>query len=278
MKARLAALAALGLISALEAQPEFEAASVKPSTARFRGWSGKGGPGTGDPGRVTRTSTLGALVLEAYSLRQYELVGPEWLGHVDPGPDTPTYEFTASMAPGTTRAEYLQMLQQFLTVRFKIAMHRETRQLPTYKLVVAKGGPKVQQLALTPEKPETTDDAAPRKMKTDKDGYPILRADMGMAMMMDRARAHGRKMDDLLQLLRGQTGVPVVDATGLTEFEYTLSWIPTRPGTAPSENSSDVGPDLFQAVQQQLGLKLEGTKGPVEVLVIDSASKVPVEN
>jgi uncharacterized protein (TIGR03435 family) len=94
-----------------------------------------------------------------------------------------------------------------------------------------------------------------------------------------RAQAFKKPIDNLVQLLAGQTGAPVVDATGLKgEYDYTLSWIPTPPGTGPSDSANDAGPDLFAALREQLGLQLEHAKGQVEILVIDHANKTPVAN
>jgi uncharacterized protein (TIGR03435 family) len=75
--------------------------------------------------------------------------------------------------------------------------------------------------------------------------------------------------------LAGQTGHPVVDATGLTdEYEFSLSWV----GSAPSTAEDPAGPDLFSALQQQLGLKLESKKSPIEVLVVDHVERLPAAN
>jgi uncharacterized protein (TIGR03435 family) len=84
-------------------------------------------------------------------------------------------------------------------------------------------------------------------------------------------------MQWLVDMLSGQTGRPVVDATGLTEeYDFSLSWIPRPPDAPPAENP--IGPDIFAALQQQLGLKLEPKKGLIEVLVIDRAEKIPTAN
>jgi uncharacterized protein (TIGR03435 family) len=101
-----------------------------------------------------------------------------------------------------------------------------------------------------------------------------------MAMMGDRARmANKGHMRVMVDMLAGQTGRPVVDATGLTEeYEFSLYWIPRPQGTDPSLAEDPAGPDLFAALQQQLGLRLEPKKGPIEVLVVDRVEKTPSEN
>ena len=265
------------------AQPAFDAASIKPSLPpgqRVR-WVGiQGGPGSSDPGRIDgRNMSLQGYVETAYSLSYYQVSGPDWTAN-------DCFDIAATMAPGTTKAEYLQMLQKLLADRFHLVVHRETKQLPVYRLVVAKGGSRMQPPASDPAETPGTDKDSGGKLTRDKDGYPLLAGGMTMAIMPGpdgkpraRTQGHKKRMDAVVGLLSGQLATPVIDATGLTgEYDYALSWIPARPGTGPSEEVSDVGPDLFQAIQQQLGLKLEGAKGPVEVMVIDSASKTPVEN
>ena len=94
-----------------------------------------------------------------------------------------------------------------------------------------------------------------------------------------RARTHqlSASMQDLAALLSKQLSRPVTDATGLKgRYEFTLSWMAGVP--AQDGPTADFGPDLLAAVQQQLGLKLEASKGPVEVLVIDHLEKDPIEN
>ena len=114
------------------------------------------------------------------------------------------------------------------------------------------------------------------RLAKDGDGFPILLKGMTMAVTGNRARLGGpaQTIAWLADQLSGQAQRPVVDETGLTgEYEFTLSW-------APNPNAPDVEslPDLFTAVQQQLGLKLESKKGPVEVVIVDRAEKMPSGN
>lgn len=272
----------LFLCAAAAAQPDFEAASIKPVEPGPCPvcWRGNGGPGTSDPGRVFRSTNLRGLIVEAYDLQLYQYFGPDWA-------EGQRFELTATMPRGTTREQYHQMLQRFLTERFHLVVHHETRELPAYRLTVVKGGSKLKSPApaATDDDPPSAD--GPSTLDRDADGYPILKNGTSMAIVSgkgkngDRARAQGRKapIADLVNLLRGQLNSPVIDATGLEgEFDYTLSWIPTRPGASLSEQVSDAGPDLFQALQQQLGLKLTPGKGPVDCLVLDSGNKMPIEN
>jgi uncharacterized protein (TIGR03435 family) len=95
------------------------------------------------------------------------------------------------------------------------------------------------------------------------------------------ARTHqlSASMQDLAALLAVQLGKPVTDQTGLRgRYEFTLTWMAALPATGAAAGNAEVGPDLFAALQQQLGLKLETSRGAVEILVIDRVEKDPVEN
>ena len=133
------------------------------------------------------------------------------------------------------------MLQTLLADRFALAIHRETRQLPVYSLVIAKSGSKLQQ-----------GDAASPNFST---GTTSLRGTMDTAALAGHLTATLERT--------------VIDNTGLKgTWEFSLTWVP--------EDQTD-GPSIFTAVQEQIGLRLESTKGPVQVLVIDSAER-PSEN
>lgn len=136
------------------------------------------------------------------------------------------------------------MLQTLLADRFRLVLHRETKQLPVYELIVAKGGPKLK---------ESAEDAS---TFLHTDAKSITAAKVAMPMFV--------------KLLSQQMGRSVLDKTGLSEnYDFKLEW-------TPDEANGD-GPSIFTAIQEQLGLKLEPSKGPVEVLVIDHAEK-PSEN
>jgi uncharacterized protein (TIGR03435 family) len=140
------------------------------------------------------------------------------------------------------------------------------------------------------------------RIKKDADGMPKLPPGMGrngmMVMMMNgrmRLTANHQPVSALTEMLGNQLGFPVVDTTGLkANYDFTLDFTPDRMegpmgvmhppppgdgGGAPAASVSDVtGPTIFAAVQEQLGLKLEQKKGPVDLLVIDRLEKVPTEN
>ena len=151
-----------------------------------------------------------------------------------------------------------RMLQALLAERFKLTLHRETKNLPEYVLVIGKNGPKVQE---SPTGVSADDVKGPGGKKV-RFGPGQLRGDR-------------LSMPLLAELLSVQLGCPVLDQTELKgTYDFTLEWTPDQDHMLLSESSRS---SLFAAIQEQLGLKLESTKGPVEVLVIDHVER-PSEN
>ena len=129
-------------------RPEFEAASVKPASPKVSSFGGSrlielrlrlsGGPGTSNPGLVRCVScTLSDLILKAYDIDEYQVSGPGWL-------DTPL-DVSARLPAGATQEQYRLMLQDLLAKRFKLAFHREKKDVPGYALAVGKGGPRLKE-------------------------------------------------------------------------------------------------------------------------------------
>jgi uncharacterized protein (TIGR03435 family) len=145
------------------------------------------------------------------------------------------------------------MLQSLLADRFQLKIHRELRQLPVYNLLVAKGGPKI-------------------KLST-KAGVG------GSGMSNGYISGDGVPVSTLAFNLSNEIDRQVIDKTGLTgNYDFKLTWTPDEMKAAPdSSASSDSGPSVFAAIQEQLGLKLEPAKGSVDVYVIDHIEK-PSEN
>jgi len=262
--------------------PAFEAASVKPSpppesgrNAFFR-VSMDGGPGTGDPARIDyRNCSLASIAGRAYKVSYWQIVAEDWMSREK-------YDIAATVPPGATKEQFEAMLRRLLADRFKLRVHHETRQMEAYSLTVAKNGPKLKPHVETAAEADATAPApdAIGNLKADSNGYPILPKGMGMAMMDDKARLQWDNADvaALVNQLSGQLGAPVNDDTGLLgRYDIALYWAASRPGAEPK---ADLGPDpdLFAAVAEQLGLKLEKKKGPVDILVIDHAEKVPTAN
>jgi uncharacterized protein (TIGR03435 family) len=178
------------------------------------------------------------------------------------------------------------MVEAFLEDRFKLKVHRETRQLPVYNLVVAKNGMKIK--LADDQTPPSFDDqeeapfdaAAPPPRgeaitRSIASGETVLIGTaIGISPNLSSRRPHALLPHGLTTLLSGTVGRPVIDKTNLKGlFDFRLQFTPDR----LLSNPDALGISLFTAVEEQLGLKLESAKGPVEVIVIDSVAK-PSEN
>ena len=247
----------------------------------------RGGPGTDDPGQLTCTNVpLKSILMRAYDVKEYQINGPKWLDTSE------RFDITAKIPMGATREQFKLMFQNLLAERFKLVLHHETKDLPMYALVVGKGGPKMK---------EPVEGAAtappPPSPPLGSDGAGPVRLKMGNGGMRMRMVANGQPVSALIDTLANQLGRPVVDATGLkAKYDITLDFAPdglngpmggmSPPpppdggGAVPMASASDGagGPTIFAALQEQLGLKLEQRKGPVDLLVIDRLEKVPTEN
>jgi uncharacterized protein (TIGR03435 family) len=239
--------------------PVLEVASVRKAdaTGTHRGFTVSGS-------RITLVDfTLRDMILEAYNLKPYQLLGvQDWMKFE-------SYDIAAraggefSDRAGSnaelTREQARAVLQAVLTSRFQLKAHRETKDIPVYSLVVGKSGSKMKVSA---------QDA-------------VFNPEFEIGPFGRRISNPKSTMDQLVVFLASQTDRPVMDKTGLTGFhDFNLVWnsdndpqlaatVPRDPGVADLS--------IFTAVQEQLGLKLESARGPVEMLVIDYAEK-PAEN
>jgi uncharacterized protein (TIGR03435 family) len=255
-----------------DAPPAFEIASIK------RDVSGKHIRFTKPfPTLHIEGSTLKDLILLAYHVHDFEITGgPAWI-------DSDLYDIDAKAERPPTRSPQFanlqwRRLQTLLHDRFSLAIHRETRELPVYELTVAKVGLKVQPATCIQRITGDTNIASDKK-PSDYCGPTEARR--------GRIEASGAAMAFLADLLSSQLSRPVVDKTGIHgDFQIHLTYAPDAlaaspgaPGFRPTDAdaTADPGPDIFAAMQEQLGLKLQPAKGPVEVLVIDHVEK-PTEN
>lgn len=292
------------LVSSAFPQPHaqaFEVASVRPAPSYSPGvdYRARGGPGTNDPGQVNYPRTfLLSLIREAYGVRSDQISGPDWLR-------SEPYTIVAKIPPNTTKDQFNVMLQKLLAERFRLAFHHETKDFPVYVLTVAEGGPKLQ-----PSPPEREAPAAPSMAAGQKGGenpFPTLPPGLTRASSFRGGTAYftfretmpefAEGLGALVNLSNGESvvrgGPPpprVVDETGLTgRFDFNLefagsitlpqSMVQVEGGGEPAPASTPSGgPSLFSALQKQLGLKLEGGKRAMDLLVIDHVDKVPTEN
>jgi uncharacterized protein (TIGR03435 family) len=222
------------------ASASFEVASIKPHPAPVTFSADPSVKGT----RVSATaSTLLDLIISAYHVRRDQISGaPGWASseHYD----------LAAKAEGdreVTMDQIRPMLQALLADRFQLKVHRETKEVAMYALVVSKGGPKFKESL-------PTEDVSSR-INADAAGMHMTVSKGTMAQLALRLSSNGAER-------------PVVDQTGLTgSYTFKLEWV-----RGTSATDSDL-PSLFTALQEQLGLKLEPTRGPSEVIVIDQAEK-----
>jgi uncharacterized protein (TIGR03435 family) len=249
-----------------------------------------------DPVRITCTNmNLANLVIMAYGIQGYQLSGLSVT-------DMDRFNIAVKVPEGATKDQVKLMWQNLLAERFKLAVHRAKKEAPVYELLVAKGGPKMQEsVEAPPPSSDATpspqlDPGPPRKLALGKDGFPDLPSGTSMAMMDGKARWRATKetTEQLASMLAAQLGQPVTDATGLkAKYDFTLSWATEsfsggRGGAAASQpeggsplagtSESEGGPTLFSAIQSQLGLRLEQKKGSIEMVVVDHVEKVPTEN
>ena len=251
--------------------PAFEVASVKLSPPRTPMMVGAtGGPGSNDPERYrAQNFDLGGLVQVAYGINRYQLSAPEWLSDL-------RFDVEAKVPRGTTTEQFRLMMQDLLRERFKMAAHHETREMQGYELAIYKNGPKIRESTEPFPKDPGIDGAS--KPPLDGDGFPILPPGRfpwwtSLTDGHERRRVANMSMAEFAQDLSMQLQGPVNDSTELQgKYDFTLSWVF---GTSRAEEG---GPDLFGALQQQLGLKLDRKKEPVDVIVVDHIERSPTEN
>jgi uncharacterized protein (TIGR03435 family) len=230
---------------------EFEVVSVKPDT------SGANSSSTNtNQGRLTATNvSLRSLIVMAYGIRDYQLEGPDWLA-------SERYDLAAKFPEALPKdrdkrnAALGAMMQKMLADRFKLAIHRDQKQFAVYGLTVGKKGIKFKEVP----------GGGSSSSSNNNNHY------VGKAISMSQfAEFLARRMD-----------LPVLDMTGLTAvYDLTLDWVPeprqSSESKAPAGDSLS-GPALPEAIQEQLGLKFEARKAPLELVVVDHTEKVPTEN
>jgi uncharacterized protein (TIGR03435 family) len=243
----LAALITVNLMPA--ATPVFDVASLKPVHSTGDRYSIN--LGTARPGEVTLTNaTLSDCLRYAYGItNDAQIQGPDWIRNKEV-----RFDIVAKTSPDMPLPQLLLMLQTLLIERFHLVLHREQQVLPFLALVPGKKAPELRE--------------------------GIDSADAPRSFIPGRIISNRLSMQVLATLLSRFMRMTVLDMTGLKgSYDVKLLWTPENLRPGGEVNDTDVpGPSIFTAVQEQLGLKLESRKGPVEVLVIDQADQVPVEN
>jgi uncharacterized protein (TIGR03435 family) len=246
----------------------FEVASIKAPAPQS-------GPGirvgiSQDKGRITMSNVnLRMLLTQAYKIKEPQLVAPDWM-------ESTRFDIVAKLPEGATKDQVPEMLQTLLADRFKVVIHKESKVMAIYAMVVAKGGSKLKEC-----------DA--------EGGLRVMMSPKGREMSGKAA------LSRLADTLSNFMDRPVLDMTGLKgAYEIDLTWSPDEserkgggrmgpmgpgpgPGRGPEGEDPKMtdGPDapnIFIALQEKMGLKLEPRKSPAEIIVVDHAEKVPTEN
>lgn len=227
--------------AALAQAPTFDVASIKPN----RGVTASRDVDHNGGALTMRNVSLKFCIMQAYNVKDGQVFGPGWI-------ETEKFDITAKGPADTVRDEYRLRLRSLLAERFKLAVHRETRENAVYALVVAKNGPKIQR-----DETAATDSGATSRQR-------------GVTVFKSVTMAHLARF-----LERASVGLPVMDKTGLEGvYSFTLRYKPE----AAADGAGDDWPPLLVALQEQLGLKLESRKVAVEVVVVDRAERTPMEN
>ena len=227
--------------------PKFEVASVRPAASDGT----KGSSWSTHQNRLTmRNVTLKQCITAAYSRKDYQVSGgPKWV-------ETDRFDVVSKAEDASDERQLMPMLQTLLIERFQLVTHRESKMSQQYVLVVGKHGPRLD--------------------KADPEAHGTNTRTTGGHMETTNA-SMGALAGSLSRIL----GMPVMNQTGLEgRFNVKLDWAPDslQPRRMPADASAETetGPSIFTAIQQ-LGLKLDGVKAPLDILVIDRAEK-PTEN
>jgi uncharacterized protein (TIGR03435 family) len=253
----LAASATGALLAQTSPVPTFEVSVVKVNKSADTGSNSNSHNGQFRASNVTLANVL---QYEAYDLPASRILGgPKWLNSerfdIEAKLDPAAWDRIYALPPAERRQQMEALFQRLLQDRFKLAAHWETRDLPVYAMVIAKKGP-----ALQPSKePEGQTGVSQRN-----------------GLLTVKGETLAQLADTLTQDLSQEIGRVVVDQTATPgRYDFVLNFTPATDKALP--DADDTGPSIFTAIQEQLGLKLESTKAPVTVLIVDHA-EMPSEN
>jgi|SRR5579863_2033945 len=253
------------ILVASQAAPQsltFEVASIKPTDPSNQHREYFVTPGGGFSGRGL---TLKILIARTYNLLDSQILGgADWINSerydiqakaLRNAGDESVPNDLSKLTPEQAKIlqdQFLERARALLADRFQLKFHREAKDLPVYKLVVAKGGPKIRQGTDTPR----------------------------VQLRRNQIDAKAQPLASLVGILTQRLGRPVLDETGLKgNYDFNLQWAPDPSPTPPNSVAAPDpgGPSIFTAIEEQLGLKLESKRGPVEIFIIDHAER-PSEN
>jgi uncharacterized protein (TIGR03435 family) len=291
----LAAFAAFSGFGQTAPPPQFEVASIRPAPAFNPGQVGLGLHIDGSQVSIRQFALKDDIAI-AYNLKQYQIVGPDWL-------TTERFDIVAKLPEGAPRDQVRPMLQALLLDRFQMKTHHESKDFSVYGLVLAKTGLKMKELPPDPADPATDGGSGNKSSQGNVNvevsagrGGVVANYGHGSFFTMgdDRTEAKRMQMNYVADMLARFEDRPVVDMTGLTgKYDFTLTFTEedyrammiraaissgmALPPEAIQAMERASGDSLFSALQT-LGLKLESRKAPLDVLVIDHAEKTPTEN
>jgi uncharacterized protein (TIGR03435 family) len=269
---------------------EFEVASIKasapfPTSGGFRIAPRSGGPGTNDPTHYTWPSaTLNGMLLLAYDIKNFQISGPEWLFQE-------RFDVSLVIPEGATKEQVMAMWRNLLAARFGVKVRIEKKEFPVDDLVIGPRGHKLKETSDPDAAPFTAAGNSPFDKDGKLNGAGLVRM-MRSSPTGVTAQMNGKAqlIAALVTALSNDLGHPVVDKTGLTgKYDFLVDYAPANArlngsgpleaaGTGATPAAADVGLDLAAAVQQQLGLRLERSKGMLDYIVVEKAERVPTEN
>jgi uncharacterized protein (TIGR03435 family) len=239
-------LSLLGSLVARAQPPAFEVASIRAAQP------GRASIEPGPASLTMRSARLSACIRWAYGVQDVQVIGPDWLNDVG-------FDIFAKSAGEVKVADLREMLKTLLTERFKLAVHRDTKEMTALVLTVAKTGHKLE--------------------PADGDGAPSFQ--IGKL----NVTAKNTTLSQLLEFIANEVHIPVVDQTGLTgRYNYFFDIEPyfteesrkaAGPGGGPPPDANAI---IAVAMQKELGIKVESKKVPLEVIVVDKVEKAPIEN
>lgn len=284
-----AALVTLTAFGQTAPPPQFEVASVRPSSPGTPGQLHLGLQVDGSQVRVNHFALRECIAI-AYKLKPYQVTGPDWLA-------SQRFDIIAKLPEGAPRDQVLPMLQTLLMDRFQMKTHHETKDFPVYGLVIAKGGLKMKELPPDPEGEASDRDKGNVDVSaTGGRGGAVVSYGKGAFFSLGNNRFEAKRMQMtyVADMLARFVDKPVVDMTELKgRYDFTLEFTQedframmiraalasgvALPPEAIQAMEGASGDSLFTALQT-LGLKLESRKAPLDVLVVDHAEKTPTEN
>jgi len=246
VRAGILSFLAVGVIfaQAQPARPEFVVASVKPNTSGSNSSSSHG-----SKGQVVFTNvSLKRMIEQAYNVKSFQVTGPDWMESVN-------FDLAAKYPPETRDEDKLLMLRALLEDRFKLAIHRESKDRQGYALVIAKGGFKLKPV-----------DAA---------GGPSTNSNSnGRVTTVTASKVPMAQVVDFVARRMGET---VVNKTGIEgAYDFKLRYV--NDDQSPETPETAGVPTLANALQENLGLRLQPQKVPVEFIIVDHVERTPIEN